>query len=385
MRVSTNFVLPVAAVLFGFVLVPRAALAQSSSNCPMEPTSNPIALGEVFAGTNCNLYALGDIDSFTFTGTEGDTYQFAAAISGTANANICLTLYGPPPTFPVIYGPACTGAFNVFPYYSVATDQTLTATGTYTIDITEQSPGSSSPQNYGVSLEQLYPFPSYATQVPKLGESLAGDITPLTDANFFTFTSAPTGEYEVTATLTSNPSQNICLTVYNPDGTIPQNGSGCTGAFNVFPYYSVTVDFTPDETDPSMAFVSVDGNDGTQTYNLEVSCLVGDCPPPVVTYPPCTLKDTLSYNASTSTLTMNFTEGNNVAETWHAWLTYQNKITVVPGFPISQPVTKPPAAITKTYSGLSPEGKVGILSTLTAPTQGITCSSWEEVNTGTAP
>jgi hypothetical protein len=38
--------------------------------------------------------------------------------------------------------------------------------------------------------------------------------------------------------------------------------------------------------------------------------------------------------------------------------------------------------VTKTTS-LSPEGTVGVLSTLTTSTKGIICSSYEQINTGT--
>jgi len=95
---------------------------------------------------------------------------------------------------------------------------------------------------------------------------------------------------------------------------------------------------------------------------------------------PCTLKDTVKYNATSSTLTMNFTVGNTSAATWSAWLTDQNTITEL--FSVPQPITTPPMAITKTAS-LTKEGKVGVLSTLTTPTQGIICSSFVTVNTGT--
>src|ERR1039457_6849830 len=92
MRVSTNFALPLATLLFGFLLVPRAALADTYANCPTEPASNvSIALGETFAGSNCNLYTDGDVDSFVFTGTTGETYRLAVAINGAAPTNICLT------------------------------------------------------------------------------------------------------------------------------------------------------------------------------------------------------------------------------------------------------------------------------------------------------
>jgi hypothetical protein len=97
--------------------------------------------------------------------------------------------------------------------------------------------------------------------------------------------------------------------------------------------------------------------------------------------PACTLKDTVSYNASASTLTMNFIVGNKAAVTWNAWLTSQNNMTAL--FSVSQPITNPPTPITQTYAPLAPGGKVGVLSTLTTTAYGVICSSWEEVNTGT--
>ena len=42
--------------------------------------------------------------------------------------------------------------------------------------------------------------------------------------------------------------------------------------------YTIQIDFTPDENGTSMVFFYVAGNDGTQTYTLEVSCYLGQCP-----------------------------------------------------------------------------------------------------------
>jgi hypothetical protein len=382
MRVSTNFALPVAAVLFGLLLVPRAALAQTSANCPTEPAVNvPIALGEVFAGTNCNLYTVGDIDSFVFTGTSGDTYELSLAVNGASN-NICLTLYGPNSGGVPIYGPGCTSIQFGSGYYSVVTSQKLTATGTYTIDITEAS-GSSGTQNYAVALQELFPFPSYATQVPKWEEPLTGTIAPLTDSNFFTFPAATSGTYQVTATLPSNASQNLCMTVYYSNFT--SAGSGCTSIQFGPSYYQVPIVFTPTQAEVPTILVLLqeDGNNATvSSYTLEVSCVVGDCPLPVPPPPPpCTLADTVSY--ASGTLTMNFTVGNTYpTATWNAWLTYHHTMQSL--FSVSQPITNPPVAIPKTTQ-LSPEDNVGVLSTLATPTNGIVCSSWVQVGTGTAP
>jgi hypothetical protein len=93
----------------------------------------------------------------------------------------------------------------------------------------------------------------------------------------------------------------------------------------------------------------------------------------------CVLLDNLSY--SSGTLTLDFTVGNPYSDaTWNTWLTYHNTIESL--FSESEPITNPPKAITKT-TDLSAEGEVGVLSTLTTSTQGIVCSSYQQINTGT--
>jgi hypothetical protein len=377
MKRSMSFLLSLAALLLGVLLVPQAARAQTSSNCPTEPATNvPIALGEVFEGTNCNVYTDGDIDSFVFNGTSGNTYELAAALNG-ASENICLTLINPSK---VQVFNNCTG-FQ-YGYYSVATSQKLTSGGTYTLEITELSSGK---QNYAVSLQRLFPFPSYATAVPKFDDPLAGIVEQLTDTNLFTFPAATTGEYRVTATLPSSPSHDICGTVYFSNSS--SGTTACTGF--AYGYYDFQIDYTPTQAQagPNMVAIQVNGNDGTQTYTLEVSCVAGNCPePPPIKPPACTLSDALSYDATNSTLTMKFTVGNNegTTATWGAWLTYQPDVikSVVSE---SFPVTNPPKPITKTKSGLPKEGTVGVLSTLTTPKDGIVCSSWEQIDTGAGP
>lgn len=110
--------------------------------------------------------------------------------------------------------------------------------------------------------------------------------------------------------------------------------------------------------------------------------------------PPCTLSDRLSYNATTSTLTMQFTVGwwNSLGTpaNWSAWLTYADPQgidldTMQNLFSVSQPITNPPKTITKTFAPLPKEGVVGVFSTLSTPKNGIACSSWVPINTGTDP
>lgn len=363
MKLTRNFVLPLATLFFGLLLIPQAANAQIA-NCPKEPTQTTITDGEVFAGTNCTLETAGDIDSFVFSANDGDIYQVAAALNG-FNFQICLTLYDP--TGAAIASGCTNPALG---QDAVVFDQTLTKTGSYSIDVTETTSGA---QNYAVSLERIYPAPPNALAA-QLATSYTGDIAALSQANAFSFGLVTTGQFRVTATLPSNPTTNLCLNVYSATGS--SVGSGCTNPS--LGQTSVQVNFTPTLAGTGVALVTAIYDDGTLSgYTLEVSCVSGNCMTNKT--PPCTLKDSLSYNASTSTLTMNFTEGNTAVDTWNAWLTDQNTITNL--FTVSQPITNPAQPITKTTT-LSSEGTVGVLSTLTNTTKGILCSVYTQVNTG---
>lgn len=368
------------ALLVSQFLSPSSALAGTVANCPPEPETNvPIASGDIYEGTKCTLNTPGDSDTFVFKANSGDTYHLATAINS-GSEDICLTLYGPN-LKEIAY--QCTN-FN-WPYYqySAGIDQKLSATGTYTMEVSERSAGA---VNYAVSLERLNPFPPNEKEVG-LDTDVTGNIVALTDSNAFIFTGATTGLYEVSATLPGNTSHDLCMTLYAPDGSLVessalQNGTinpSCTN-FN-WPYYKYTVDiqFIPPKNGTYMAFLMEAGNHGTAIYNLEVSCLAGTCPktPPL----PCTLDNTATYNATSSTLAMQFTVGTKAAATWNAWLTSQNKMALQ--FSVPQPITNPPVVITKNITKLSKNGQVGVLSTLTTPTQGVVCSSWNLINTGT--
>ena len=301
MRVSTKFALALATLLLGLLLVPSAALALTQ-DCPAEPVSGtPIGDGEVFFGPNCTLQSPGDIDSFVFNASNGDTYHLAVAINGAAPSNICLTLYNPSAVS--IFSQCSSVGFPNY-RYSVVTNQMLTATGLYTIVVSETVTGT---LNYGLHLERLYPFPPDA-QAINLGVLTPGDITPLTDTNAFTFESATTGTERVSATLPNNASQNLCMAVYLTNGTRVQTPV-CTSIGFPNYQYTININFTPTQDSTSMAFVWVAGDDGTATYTIEVSCLVGTCPVQTQTF--TTLHAfTFSDGANSSAGLVQGTDGN---------------------------------------------------------------------------
>lgn len=95
--------------------------------------------------------------------------------------------------------------------------------------------------------------------------------------------------------------------------------------------------------------------------------------------PICVLTDVLTYNATSGTLTMKFTLGTPVAATWNGWITVGNDIQQL--WSQSQASTGLPISEIKTDT-LAKSGEVGVLSTLTVASTGITCSSWQTVATG---
>lgn len=359
MRPFKKFALPVAGLFIGLLFSARAAHAQTSSNCPGEPKENvPIADGETYLGSNCVLHTAADVDSFVFKAHQGQTWSLAlGAVNGKTN-DICLTVYDPNNNK---INSGCTAGFD----FTVVFQTVLPTTGTYTLDVTEVTSGA---QEYAVSTERVFPFAPDAQSVA-LSQIYPGDIAWDTESNAFTFMGVTTGLFQVSAAVNPPKNYDLCMTVYYANGVVA--GSGCTAGFN----YNIDIDFTPASNGEMLAFLNASGWNGTVSYNFEVSCLSGNCGK--VKYPPCTLTDNLSYTPNT--LTMNFTVGNKYAATWNVWLTDQNTMSQL--FSVKQPITIPPQPIQKT-TPLSPNGKVGVLSTLTTPTQGITCSSWEEINTG---
>jgi hypothetical protein len=363
MKLTRNFVLPLAALFFGLSLIPQAANAQTSANCPVEPKLNvPIADGETYTGSNCVLSTAADVDSFVFTGNAGETWNLVLGSSTPKNHDVCLTIYDGNNKL----NSGCTGGSD----YTVVFDQALPTTGTYTMDVSEDTSGT---QGYSVSAERLLPFPPVA-QLVNIAQPYPGAIAWDTEANAFTFQGVTTGLFQVSAAVQAPKNYDLCMTLYYTSGVVA--GSGCTSGSD----YTIIIDFTPASNGEVMALLSAAGWNGTVSYTFEVSCLSGNCG--TTNFPPCTLKDTASYDTTTNTLTMIFTVGNKAVTTWNAWLTSQNTIAALSGFPITQPITNPPVLITKTAT-LSPSGTVGVLTTLTTATKGIICSNYTQINTGT--
>ena len=272
MRVSTNFALPLAVLLFVSMFISQSVLAGAVTNCPVEPTSGvAIASGDTYAGTNCTLNTANDTDSFQFNANSGDVWYVATGFKS-GSQNICLKLYDP--NLKNIF----SGCSNInFSNQSVGTVQNLTVTGTYTIDISEATAGT---LNYGLNLERISPLPTDANNLA-LDTAVTGNIAAASDSNVFTFTGATTGLYQVSATLAATITSNLCITVYASNGSLVTASSGSNqGCSNInFNNYSDSLQFTPTTNGTYLALLTVGGNAGTASYTLEASCAAGYCQP----------------------------------------------------------------------------------------------------------
>lgn len=354
-----------AAVLFASLLliiallVPqRGSAASEARDCTAEPTTNmPIGYGNVLSGGNCYITPVADLDSFAFSAAANDTIRILGLkIGGGYYASPCFDLRDPDGL--QVGTPVCAAAIQI--------DQTLTKAGIYRIIVTED--GNNDIVQYNLSLTRMYPFQAGAVGI-KYGQVLSDEINPQTDLDWFVFSGTMGDQIRLNAVKTGGGYYaSVCFEVYQPDTTLL-----ATKTCGVNPL----LDATLTQTGTYRILVSEDGNNDVVTYNLGAQCLSGPCK----VAQSCTLTDTATYDAGTGTLTMNFLVGNTFAATWNAWLTYGNAMELL--FSQAQPVTDPPATVTKTRAALPRSGKVGVLSTLTVPRAGITCSSWVQVNTGT--
>ena len=359
MRLSTDSGLPLAALLF--VVVPATGWAHTSTKCPTEPAQHvPIVSGETYY--DCTIYTTVDLDSFQFYATAGSNWSIVAGLGPPGMAGICLALYA---RGAILIFSGCTDIDA--PVFAVATIQKLALAGLYTIEVSGES---NAAVTYNLSLERLNPAPPDGVPLVP-GRIVSSEVSPATAQDAFIFQACTSGVYQIALTVAPGGS-DVCLAVYQPDGTAAAPGL-CTnqgsGAI------SVQGDLVPTENGTYVVVVYTAGNDSTVDYNLEVACVAGNCS---CGMGKCALDDTLSY--ASGTLTMNFTVETPYTATWNAWLVSGNTSELL--WSQSQPITEPPAAVSKTQA-VAASGKVGILSTLTTPARGIACSSWELIKTGT--
>ena len=90
----------------------------------------------------------------------------------------------------------------------------------------------------------------------------------------------------------------------------------------------------------------------------------------------------LAASYSSQTIEINFEIGTPIPATWNVWLSFQNTTVLLWSAPV--PEIDPPVSIPiSSQVPIPPVGTLGFLTTLTTQNEGIICSDWEVLDTGT--
>ena len=256
-----------------------------------------------------------------------------AGLGPSPTTQVCFTLYSPGvPANQIFNACTCNGCFGGSA--SVSTNQTLTTAGLYTIKISEMNDGV---QAYGLSLERLSPTPPDAVALT-LAKNVTGDVSAPTSQNTFTFNGGTTGTYEIAVSLAPNPTSQVCMNAYQPNGTSALSGgtplctcNGCFGGSSSF-----QADITP-----SLAGTYVVTSTRVATIRLLTTTWrsrVFSASVPPLSRPACSRIRFPTMPLPDSDYALQ--RGTPVAATWNGFLEIKNKIESV--FSQSLPVTDQP-------------------------------------------
>jgi hypothetical protein len=169
------------------------------------------------------------------------------------------------------------------------------------------------------------------------------------------------------------------ITIYRNDVLYSQYSKGELQSYPGNADTAVVFGLRHSDADPSRAFLT--GRiEEAQLYDRALSAEELRDLTPVVGHPTCTLS--LATSLTDGTLSLAFTLGTQEPATWNIWLTAQNEVVRLLSVPLG--VLDPPVSVPFTIPFVPALGTVGVLTTLTTPDQGIICSAFATVETGSS-
>jgi hypothetical protein len=212
-----------------------------------------VAFGETVVA---DIAVLGELDSYSFTGTAGDVVRVRMADGSSSAVSLNNQLD--------VFDPAGMAVGTITNGVSALLDLTLPATGTYLIlasDVTGRFMG-----NYGLSLQRLN-NPGNVTPI-SFGETVSGSISALAEMDTYVFTGSLGDQVQITVTQTSG-NFDPQIQTYRPDGSnISDCSDSTTGAVLVV---SCTLDVSGDHA----ILVSDVNGDESGNYDLNLELLNG--------------------------------------------------------------------------------------------------------------
>ncbi len=200
----------------------------------------------------CSIEAVGDSDTFKFTGAAGTTTHIQ--VTHRSGGYPSFTVYRPD-------GTVAGSAYSV--YQAPALDLSVDQTGTWSILVAVTY--NNAVMEYTLSLERVVPPSANATAM-KSGDLLADEINPIGDIDLFYFNVCGVSTWNVQITRTGLGSPQFCL--YRPDGTLvscPYNAAAASATYTI------------EQPGIHAILVGEWGSNSTLPYNATLSCVAGDC------------------------------------------------------------------------------------------------------------
>lgn len=357
-RLACRRVLSLATVVL-LALVTSAPLfaVSEAKTCAGEPGVTPLAYGDVYS-IDCEITPVGDLDQFEFVAAAGDTIRLIAtdrnAFSGT---DVCVELLGADPDLPI---QVCNPVAAII-------NENLTVAGVYSVLVTEDGNNSTIP--YSLSIERIHPVRSAAPAIT-FGGVEVDEINPVADIDIRKLTATSGDNLRFIATDNNAFSgTDVCLEVIAPSGSVAV-APMCAPV-------NLQLDVALTETGDYSVIVFESGHNSTMPYSLNVECLSGEsCParPPICDVSP-------TYSDGTLTLDFLLRTPGNMG--WSVYLTLFGQTYRIWQLPLPEIDPVMPGSLP--IASFPQVGKIGVLSTFQTAENGLECSDWGTVDTGSPP
>jgi len=194
---------------------------------------------------------LGDLDSYTFTATAGQSVQIrVASTSGASNLAPRISLYDP--------SGALISAGSGRPVASLS--ESLTADGTYTVIVADGTAGGAQTGDYNLYFAQM---PGANEGGTLIGGGVISDTIDLGDLDSYTFTATAGQSVQIQVTSTDSASSLApSISLYDPSGALISVGTGR-------PVASLTEPLTADGIYTVVVADGTSGRAQTGGYTLE--------------------------------------------------------------------------------------------------------------------
>lgn len=273
-----------AAWLFVLGSLLSIGVARPQAPVPCGAVQQPMCYGEYAA---CSISPSTNVDVYQFIGVAGETLLISMA-GQTPNLGPQIELYDP---LGVLAMPiaSCSPCFNCTCTFS--RQVMLAQSGMYTLVVTDA--GANNAGSYTFEIQRIVPLG--LLPILTYGQTTTASINYATDHDWLTIEAAVGTQLRITS-VGLTPNLSPLIDVFDSGGQLIATTT-CNPCFNcTCSPPPITINPTIDET--YYVMLSDGGNNNTGDFNVTLSCIFGQCPPPNPPAPIGTTYCTSTTNSS---------------------------------------------------------------------------------------